>query len=215
MVALRAITFPTYPTDLPFPVSEMKAHSHITASAEDDTVQSCLIDATTLTIDLLGRPTKAQNFEYALDRFPREVEGGLCKDLPILLFKTPVRKILSFTYQNTDGDTVELAEGTDFVVDYLSPVARIAPKSGTSWPVDVADEINAINIQYTAGYGTVADVSPGTIPAPYDMLRAIKLLAAFWIQYGDGAEIGSGLTVAEYPRPFAYNGLIEKLQVVR
>ena len=56
--------------------------------------------------------------------------------------------------------------GTDYQEDLTSPIARLMPARGTSWPTVDTDAISPIVVTYTAGYGNPAQV-------PADLRRAM------------------------------------------
>lgn len=93
-----------------------------------------------------------------LDSFPDAIE----------LLQPPIIAITSLQYRDADGATQTL-DPQDYVLDNAREPGWLVPAPGRSWPA-VGEGINAVVVNYTAGYGaTGADV-----PEP---LRQWMLLA--------------------------------------
>lgn len=128
---------------------------------DDDGLIQRMIDTVTNELDgidgWLGRALITQEFEYSLDRFPK---GDKRIHLPLTSRKTAdsASPIVSFTYNDVNGDTQTLVEDTDFIVNLKGDLQYVEPVYGTYWPsVRVGTE--AVTIKYNAGYGdTSADI---------------------------------------------------------
>lgn len=86
-----------------------------------------------------GAAIGSQTLELALDAFPDEIP------LP----RGKVTSITSITYKDTAGAPQTLSE-SQYVLDDYSPVCRIVPADGVSWPSTQALP-NAVKVRYVAG----------------------------------------------------------------
>lgn len=87
----------------------------------------------------------------------------------IVLHRPPVITVQSVQYRDTAGDLITI-DPADYVVhSHLEP-ALLAPAPGVDWPATQADRLDAVVINYTAGYGDAA----ADVPQP---LRQWILLA--------------------------------------
>lgn len=91
----------------------------------------------------------------------------------IILPLPPVQSIASFTYLNTNETPVTMNSGTDYIADFLSNPARVTPPFSQMWPVAQVI-INAVKVQFVAGYGATGAAVPEGIKT------AIKMLTTHW-----------------------------------
>lgn len=95
-------------------------------------------------------------WEWQLDRFP--CVGVL--ELP----KPPLIAVSSVKYTDTAGATQTFAASNYTVQAFAGERCvrgRIGLKTGVSWPTDVAiNEIGAVQIRFTCGYGAAEDIPP-------------------------------------------------------
>jgi hypothetical protein len=87
----------------------------------------------------------------------------------------PVQRIDLFQFVDTNGGASVLTEGTDYFADLLSQPARLTPPFGSMWPV-ARIVPNAVQVDYTCGYGDTADKVPEGVKS------AIKLLTNYWFE---------------------------------
>ena len=101
----------------------------------------------------------------------------------IELPRAPLQSISSLNVYGTDDAATAVTVADVFIVDAYSMPGRLSLRSGSSWPVALRTT-NAIEINYTAGYGdTAAEV-------PASMRRAIRMLAAkMYSERGDGCSV--------------------------
>lgn len=88
-----------------------------------------------------------------LDAFP---VGGA-----IELLQPPIISVGSVAYFDADGVS-RLSNPGDYVVDTASEPGWLVPAPGKTWPATQDGAINAVTIDYTAGYGAAA----ANVPAP-------------------------------------------------
>lgn len=90
-----------------------------------------------------------QTWAVTLDEFPPAIK----------LARPPVIGILSVKFYDTAG-VLQTLDPQDYQVDSVSEPGFIVPAAGRSWPA-TAKRINAVQVQYTCGYGP----GPGDVPA--------------------------------------------------
>jgi uncharacterized phiE125 gp8 family phage protein len=90
-----------------------------------------------------------------LDQFPVSRCG---ERQDILIEKCPVSTIDEIRYLDATGTQQTLAT-SQYRVDTISEPARISPAYGLTWPV-TRDVRNAVEIDFTAGYGAAASHVP-------------------------------------------------------
>lgn len=161
----------TPPTFLPVSVAEAKENARIDTDA-DDTVVANKLEAA---VDWLQRHLRRQfctaTITLKFDSFSAcelDETGAIRPPMP------PLIAVTSLSYRDTDGDTVALVEGTDFIVDAYSEPGRIvlAVDGDETWP-DVYGDANDVTIVYTAGYG-----GPKSVPHP---IKQGVLLSFGWL----------------------------------
>ncbi|MDJ0931826.1 hypothetical protein [Breoghania sp.] len=93
--------------------------------------------------------------------------------------RAPVAIIDAVTVYDADG-TATVLGSADYQIDTTSRPARLVIDAGAPTP---GVSVNGIEIDFTAGYGTVTDV-----PAPLTL--AIRRLVAQWYETHEGPEGG-------------------------
>ena len=133
------------------PVSLEKARSHLRVDCtdEDGLIADDIEAATDAASDRLQRALVPSRYRLTLDAFP---VGAIELLLP------PVTSVQSVTYIDDDGATQTMA-AQDYYLDAVSEPARLLPAVGTSWP-EALDRVNAVQVEYTAGYADSAIPSP-------------------------------------------------------
>jgi uncharacterized phiE125 gp8 family phage protein len=112
-----------------------------------------------------------QTWEEALDAFPAGERGGAGA---IQLTKSPVANVLSVKYYDVDGVLRTLAP-EDYLVDDKSEPGYVVPAPGKGWPATAA-RINAVEVQYVAGYGP----DDASVPAAVKQYILGKLECAYY-----------------------------------
>jgi len=149
------------PTIEPVTTDEAKDHLRIDIP-DDDSLIDVLITAARADVEVwTRRQILTATWKLYLDAWPSGTT-------PIRLPKPPTASVASIKYQ--DGDDVQQTlAGTVYQTDLISEPARIALVDGQVWPSLKAGAINAIVIEYVAGWATVAAV-------PSQIKHAIKLI---------------------------------------
>lgn len=118
-----------------------------------------------------NRAYSTQTWELSFDEFP-----GMPLDLP----RPPLQSLVSVKLYLEDGIETTM-DINDFIVDTDSEPGRIAFKSGKAWPSVKLREINAVKIQFKAGYADISKVS--------ELVKtAIRIHAAHRYENPDGED---------------------------
>lgn len=145
-MAIKIITGPA--TE---PLSVQEAADYLRINDNTDPILPGLIrSAREYCEDYQGKKFITQTLELILDRFPceREIEFKNC---------SPIQSVSSVKYYDTTG-TEHVLDSSSYIVDIDSFVNRIALKYGKQWPTMQLQPINAVRIQFIAGYGTASNV---------------------------------------------------------
>jgi uncharacterized phiE125 gp8 family phage protein len=92
----------------------------------------------------------------------------------------------------------------DYVVDPSGPLPRITPRFGKVWPIPVP-QVGAVQIDYTAGYGT----TPYSVPAGIRQWMLLRL-TSLYENRGEAAVMARGTV---NPLPWV-DGLLDPYRVV-
>jgi uncharacterized phiE125 gp8 family phage protein len=187
---MGALNLVTGSTSQPVTLQEAKSHLRVTIDDDDALIQA-QIEAATERVELeTGRQLLHATWEFWLDRCPGasgsdSASGGTADlgasawlawndwwtrrfiDVP----RPPLQSVLSITYVDTAGVQQTWDPALYQVHKPSGPLARrgrIQPAYGVAWPV-TRDQMDAVVVQFTAGYGT----SPDAVP---QMLRRAILL---------------------------------------
>lgn len=196
-----ALTLVTAPAVSPISLAQAKDHLRISHSDDDAKVQFC-IDAATAYVDgedgFLGRCLVTQTWVLTLDEFPA-VEINI--PLP------PLQSIDSISYDDPDGNGQTVAPA-DYYVDVAREPGWVVPV--TTWPTPL-EAINAVRIQFVAGYLPTTDSPPNltaNIPAS---IRAGMLLMIGSMFEDRQDQLLSNLE--QFPFPFASHNLLRPFRV--
>lgn len=144
---------------------QLRVDSDLTA---DDTLITMLIGAARRYAEAFtGRSFISQGWRLTMDSFPGPslmgVPWGQPYSIPahaVLLERGPVLSLSSIIYTAMDGTPTTMPAG-QYVMDPSGPVPRVTPVFGAIWPIALP-QIGAVQVNYTAGYGTAAtDVPEG------------------------------------------------------
>lgn len=116
-----------------------------------------------------NRAYLTQTWELSFDIFPA---------MPITAPKPPLQSLVSVKLYTIDEREITM-DINDFIVDTDSDPGRIAFKYGKTWPSITLREINAVKIQFKAGYTDASKV-------PELVKTAILVHAAHRYEYPDG-----------------------------
>lgn len=203
---MRVITPPAVE---PITLAEVKVQQGILT---DDTVGDALItrrikEARQFAEKYMQRAIITQTLEVQLNEFYCPDEKYHIRKLQYRgIIKLPFPNLLSIVsvkYIDIDGVEQTMSSG-DYTLDLASLVGSVRPVYGTEWPTP-RDEINAVRIRYTCGYG------PAATDVPEEIKEALHLIVGHMTNYQQNAESG-GLTPTRIP--FAARDLLDHYKVV-
>ena len=182
------IKLKTAPTDEPVTLEEARLYLRL-SDTEDDWLVSALIKAIRQKFDeWSGRAVMTQTWTLWLDRFPVSERKNAPREgyfeLPITHFDAVKRAIeiprpplqtVPFLKTYADDDTATTFAATNYFIDTASTPGRLVLNRTASWPVDLRPA-NAVEIEFVAGWGSVAASVPE--PIRQGMLLWLKLLFA-------------------------------------
>ncbi|MCA3068118.1 MAG: phage head-tail connector protein [Rhodocyclaceae bacterium] len=139
----------TAPATEPVTLDEMKLHLRQDASVgvlEDAYISRMIKAARQRAQHLTQRAFITQTWGVKLDQFPDAIE----------LLPSPVVSVTSVKYLDVNNVEQTLAPA-DYVLDNFGLMGYIVPAYGKTWP-DTYPEINAVRVEFIAGYGNAAAV---------------------------------------------------------
>lgn len=145
------------PTAEPLALEEAKAHLRVTATDEDSLIGNLIAVARDRVETHTRRALVTRTYKWLFDAFPR------CGVIEFPVY--PVRKVDYIKYVDTGG-VQQTWSTSDYRLDLVSEHARLSPEYGKTWPF-TRGIINAVEIQFVAGYAT-----PATADAGADTLTA-------------------------------------------
>lgn len=134
----------------PVTLDEARAHLRAATTLEDAIIASLIKVARVTCEDRLQRALIASSWRLTIDAFS-----------PAIALRMPrIISVTSIKYVDEDG-VQQILSPASYLVDTASEPGWIVPANGYAWPA-TRDQINAVEIEFSAGYGaTAADV-----PAP-------------------------------------------------
>jgi uncharacterized phiE125 gp8 family phage protein len=168
-----ALTVQTGPADEPVSVPEFKLHAHIDGNSEDANLLAYLKSARSYVETYTRRQLIQATWTLYLDEFPTD---EIAMPLP------PLASVTHLKYYDTDGVQQTWA-ASNYREDTDSEPGRLARAYGVSWP-GIQPIVNAIEIEFVAGYGT----TPSSVPA--GLRTAIMQLAAGWYRQREPVAFG-------------------------
>ncbi len=154
----------TPPTVEPLDIEEVKQQLRVVDTDQDFLLRSLVVAAREKIENAVSRTIPLTTYRLTLDYFPRFQE-------PIKLPAPPLVSVNSITYiDNLSGDTLTL-DPSQYIVDTTSEPGRITPAFNCYWP-QTQVRINAVNIEFTAGYAAPPDAAK----------HVMRLLIDHWYQ---------------------------------
>lgn len=125
----------------------------------------------------INRALITQTWQLYLDSFPDMIR------LPL----GNVQSITHIKYTAQDG-TVTTINAADYQTDLVSIPARLLPSyAAGSWPVARDNTLNAVDVQFVAGYGLAAAI-------PEDIIEALYRIVGHWLNNQTALEHGTTIT---------------------
>jgi uncharacterized phiE125 gp8 family phage protein len=177
----------TQPATEPITLAEAKAHLRLTHDDEDLLVSAMISAARATCEDRLQRTLITSDWRLTLPAFPTIID----------LAMGDVQSVKVVTYTDPDGITQTLSPSA-YRLGRSNGRPVLVPAPGQGWPATQAGVMEAVSLEYVAGYGNVA----ASVPAP---LKAWILLAL-----GDLFENRQATSIGDTvnPLPFA-DGLLD------
>ena len=187
----RSLTIHTATLAALFTTAEAKAHLKVDTTA-DDTLIDNLIRAATESCQI-----------YTNRYFIHTVVKQQCDHWHDIatLYKSPVSSVAHIKYYDTDNAQQTWA-ASNYIVDTSSKPARIGLAPDKSFP-DIAERLNAIEVQYTVGYGSASE------NVPEGIRQAVLLTIGNW--YQNRQSVVTGTIATELPLSSQY--LLEQYKV--
>lgn len=137
---------------------------------DEEVVIKALVAAVTSYVDgadgCLGRALISQTWAYRLAKFPEAIKVPL----------PPLISVDSVAYVDGDGVSQTLSSSLYQVVVGGYRHALIVPAYGQAWP-SIRDQMDAVTVTFTAGYGAAA----ANVPA--GIVQACKMILAHWYDH--------------------------------
>lgn len=168
------------PAAEPITLADMKEFIRVDTTAEDTTI-TALISAAREHVERFTRRTLIYTaWRLTLDGFP---DGDL--ELP----RSPAISAASGTvsgvsyatprvrYWDGDGDQVTMTVDTDYELLLDDNPPRVVRLAGATWPLTLAGQRGAVEVDFVAGFGAAASSVP-------PMLRqAVRMIVAHWHEH--------------------------------
>ncbi len=148
----QALKILTAATVEPVTVAEVKIQLRETGTSFDTMIGTFITAARESIEGILGRTFTHTTYQLFYNEFPKVIE------LPMPPYKSPVTHI---KYIDTDGAQQTLSSAL-YQTDLVSEPGRIIPAYSKTWP-STRNDLNAVEIQYIAGYGAAATDIPQPI----------------------------------------------------
>lgn len=195
----------TAPAVEPVTAAELRAQLAETETGlSDDLANDLISEARELIEEMTGLAIITQVWRLSLDNWPagREqwwdgVRQGAISDIyvrgsirEVRLPRYPLASVDTVTVFDEGGASSAVAIASTFDIDTYQKPGRMVLQNGATWPIALR-AANAIQIDYTAGFGA----SGASVPAV--VKRAVKQVAAYlYAHRGDDCDMGDALAAA-------------------
>ena len=121
----------------------------------------------------------------------------------IILPYPPLQTVESIQYYDQTTELLTLLDPSQYIVDTVTEPARIVPAYGVTWPATL-NRINAVQIAFTCGYGSAANV-------PVGIKRWILLRIGSLNEYTEEVALMNRGKIQDLP---FVDGLLDKYRVI-
>lgn len=208
------LTLVTSPTLEPVTRDEVKLHCRITDPSQDSRVDRFIMSARSYAENRLGRQLVNATWRMTLDRFPDTMGNtsgsSSVWSMPIIsswsdqrlivLPRPPLSSVTWVKYYDLDN-TLQTFSSANYTVDTDSQPGRIQLNYAVAWPF-TRDRLNAVQIQFVAGFGGTAAFVPD------DIKHAIEMLAAHYYEHRE-AVTETNNSIQMIPVPLAVDDLLD------
>lgn len=164
---------------IPVSLAAAKLHIRYTGNLENQNVEQYINAAEQYCENRTWRKMLKAKILYTADNFTEIIE------LP----RPPTVSVESVKYISTNGELTTL-DASEYYIDLISEPARLKAKS--AWPQTKSGAVNAVQIEYTAGYDN-EDIPP-------QLLQALQMLVAHFFNQREAVAISGGtITVKDVP----------------
>lgn len=171
---MAAVVVTSEPAIEPVSLATAKLHCKIDTSEDDDLVTVLISTARRWCEARIAQQFITATRVLYLDRLPGDV---------ITIPYPPLQAVSGITYVDSGG-TTQTWSSSLYDVDIKTLPGRIRPKWGQTWP-DVREQMNAVAVTYTCGYGLTA----ATVPTP--IRQAMLLLIGHWYENREAINVGN------------------------
>lgn len=137
-----SVNVKTAPAAEPLTLVEAKLHLKVDVTADDDLISGLIAAAREWSENYCRRSWVQRTLELRLDCFQGEIR------LP----RSPVSSVTSVKYVVDSSGTLRTVSSSDYQVDTYSTPPRIRPVFGGVWPVPTYGTLNAVVVEYVAGF---------------------------------------------------------------
>lgn len=158
----------------PVTLDQAKEHCRVVIDDDDGLLERMIVAARQLCEEATGRAFLTQTWLLSRDSFPC-ARYGQCFTMPQILLPRPrVQDVASITYLDGTG-TRQTLTSSYYLLDAGAEPAVLMPAPGRAWPY-TPHVSGAVQVTYTAGYGS----DPDDVPAALKL--AILQLVAHWYE---------------------------------
>ena len=168
------------PDDEPLTLEEVKDYLRVDTNSEDALITSFIIAARRQVEARTLRPLITQTWLLSLD-------FSDISDI-VEINKFPLQSVDSIKYFDIDGN-IQTIDSSKYIVDINSNPCRI---QFTDLPSTIKNQINAMQIEFTCGYGDLAS------DVPDDIKLAMKFIIGHY--YENRQDVVTGTQVNEIPQ---------------
>lgn len=187
-----ALQVTTPPSLEPLSVAEAKTHLRLEESEDTAYVESLIKVARQHLEELANRAFITQTLKLSLCGWP--------SSRIIRLPRAPAQSVVDVKYIDGAG-MLQTISPSDYVLNAAAEPAEIWPNAGKSWP-SIATHPQAVQITYTAGYGSAAADVPETVR------HTMRFLVAHWYENREIMSAGSAI-----PLPMTIDNLVSLFRV--
>jgi len=148
----------------PLTVSDVREHLRITSSSETRLLKSIITTARQYVERRTGLRLGTSLWILSLDT--------LDADEVVVVPEPPLQAVSSVQYVDIN-QTTQTVSTSVYEIDTGAVPGKIRPRFGKQWPTDILDHPNAINVTFTAGYASVAEI-------PCGVIHGMLLLIGHW-----------------------------------
>lgn len=130
----------------PVSLTDVRLNLKVEVDVDDPLIERCITVARMHAESKLHRALCTTTFKLWMDVFPAEIQ----------LWRPPLQSVTAIEYVDTSGD-LQTLDAEQYQVSQASEPGRVRPSYGNSWP-SVREQMEAVQVTYTAGYGAAADV---------------------------------------------------------